>query len=161
MSFNQNDTTKKFIEEVETLVKSGQVASYKEIAEKIGLHTTALHLIQKGERNVPTKHYNNFTKLYVREQEDSFKEKYILLLEKQLKEKETLLRIMQERFDELLSNLVTVKANQLVFAAIQKGYQEWWVEQYPPKGKSVNQAKQSLEKKLTTTLERLEREGIS
>lgn len=64
MDFKQNDRTKKFIIEVESLIQSGIEPSYKTIADKIGWHNNSLSLAMKGKRNVPPEIYKVFLEIF-------------------------------------------------------------------------------------------------
>jgi transcriptional regulator with XRE-family HTH domain len=112
MPIDQNDMTKIFVESVKNLVDSGEIKTYKEIADKIGLHRNALHLILKGERNVPPPQFKKFNEIYITQQNAprqevigdaplDYKEKYIALLEKTLAEQEVNKKALERELAEM------------------------------------------------------------
>lgn len=104
--FNQDDKTKKFVEQVKSLVNSGVEPTYKAIAEKIGWHSNSLSVTLKGGRNVPFEIYKKFLEIYKLEEngkaesdETAFKDRYIALLEQQIKDRDRQLAELKDRMD--------------------------------------------------------------
>jgi transcriptional regulator with XRE-family HTH domain len=87
------------------------------------------------------------------EKSDYWKDKYIALLEKQLE--------YAQDFNSIKVSLEEIIANQIVIAAAQHGYQEWWVDQWPHKGKNAKQAQRELVDRVKATVARIEKEGMS
>jgi hypothetical protein len=64
MAFSQNALSKKFVEEVKSLVKSGKAGKAKDIAAKLDYNYSALIQILGANRNVPDHVYQKFTETY-------------------------------------------------------------------------------------------------
>lgn len=64
MPFEPNDKTRKFIRQARTLVDSGQVGGYKEIADAIDWDRTAVSNVINGRRNIPPEVFKRFTDVY-------------------------------------------------------------------------------------------------
>jgi hypothetical protein len=105
MSFNQDDKTKKFLQQAKNLVESGIEPTYKAIAEKIGWNHNSFSLTVNGRRNVPYEVYKKFTEVYKPEEENTpeddsdYKAKYIAMLERQVKEQARQLSELKDRMD--------------------------------------------------------------
>lgn len=127
--FNQDDKTKKFVEQVKTLVNKGIEPTYKAIAEKVGWHNNSLSVTMKGGRNVPFDVYKKFLEIYKLEEESlpendsDYKAKYVAMLERQVKEQARQLSELKDRMDsrtlqitdqteKIQANLATMLLNQ-------------------------------------------------
>lgn len=64
MALTPKEKTKKFIEQVESLIDSGVVPSYVEIVDSIEWNRSALSNVINGRRNVPNDVYKRFTDVY-------------------------------------------------------------------------------------------------
>jgi hypothetical protein len=127
MAFIQDTKSKKFVEQVKTLVNKGVEPTYKAIAEKIGWHNNSLSVTMKGGRNVPFDVYKKFLEVYKLEEENekkadseesAYKDKYIALLEQQIKDQTRQLAELKERVDartlQLQDQINKVTANLAV-----------------------------------------------
>lgn len=98
MSNTPNQVTKKFKEQVETLISEGVVANQQEIVNVLNWNKSQMSQAMRGAKNIPLAVYRKFTSHYrltpsteslVNEQETSygsdFKDRYIASLEKQNK----------------------------------------------------------------------------
>jgi transcriptional regulator with XRE-family HTH domain len=142
MPIDQNDITKIFVESVKNLIESGEVKTQQEIADQIDLHRNALHLILKGERNIPPPKFKKFREIYITKQNaprqetikdpvDDYKDRYIALLEKTLadeeKQKKALIRELElvktqmQNFEKkVFSNLEEYRADAAALLAYLK-----------------------------------------
>lgn len=64
MAFIPKEKTKKFIDQVNSLVDSGIVPSYLELADNIDWNRSAMSNVINGRRNVPNDVYKRFTDVY-------------------------------------------------------------------------------------------------
>lgn len=64
MNFSPNDKTQKFIRQAKSLVTSGKVPSYLEIADAIEWDRSALSNVINKRRNIPPEVYLRFTNIY-------------------------------------------------------------------------------------------------
>lgn len=90
-----------------------------------------------------------------------YQEKYIRLLEQQVEERNNLVKILEDYLKEMVVNLKELKANQLLSAAAQQGYHEFWIESAPPQGMKKEAAKKALNHKVDEALRRLEEQSTS
>jgi predicted ribosome quality control (RQC) complex YloA/Tae2 family protein len=118
MNFKQDDKTKKFVEQVKTLVNKGIEPTYKTIAERIGWHSNSLSVAIKGGRNVPYEVYKKFLEIYKEEseaEETDWRDEQISLLKEQnlfLREQvQDLRERMDARTAQLQSQLEQVARN--------------------------------------------------
>jgi hypothetical protein len=123
MAFIQDSKSKKFVEQVKTLVNKGVEPTYKAIAEKIGWHNNSLSVTMKGGRNVPFDVYRKFLEVYKLEEENekkadseesAYKDKYIALLEQQIKDQTALIAELKDRID---ARTLQITSNQDKLAA--------------------------------------------
>lgn len=164
MSFNQNDRSKKFAEEVKTIVESAKEPTYKAIAEKLKWNNNALHLVIKGERNVPNDVYRRYTEIYnIKDENEDYKDLYI----EQLKEMNTLLKKRVTDLERVFSQLTAiektiaeVRTDMGMMAALQRGYQEYWAEHYHPKNVSPAEVVKTIRSKAFSSLQKIQKEGI-
>lgn len=149
MQKDQDDLTKTFVESVKLLIRNGDVKTQKEIADRIGLHVNSMHLILKGERNVPPVRFRHFMEVYrnllqkdsTLVEEVDYRDRYIALLEKNLEEMEDEKKALETGLNEIRSILTNINLGKLAQdTAIAKAYAKalWLV---------VIQHRQALENK--------------
>jgi transcriptional regulator with XRE-family HTH domain len=136
MPIDQNDITKIFVESVKNLIESGEVKTQQEIAEKIDLHRNALHLILKGERNVPAQKFKKFREIYMMQQNATkmevvkdtpvdYKEKYIALLEKTVEDQDKANQALKRELEKMNNK---IDAFERDVKASLAGYVEFAIE---------------------------------
>lgn len=166
MSFKQNDRSKEFVEKVKSLVESAEEPTFKAIADKLKWNSNALHLVIKGQRNVPADVYKKYTEIYKigvsgeTSNNVDFQDKYIALLEKRNHELEEARKTLLEKVSSIEQTLIQMRTDMGVMAALQKGYQEYWAEYYPPKNSKPDEALKRIHSKALSSLKKIQQEGI-
>jgi hypothetical protein len=155
--FNQDDKTKKFVEQVKTLVNTGAEPTYKAIAEKIGWHSNSLSVTLKGGRNVPFDIYKKFLEIYkLGENEkppsddEGYKDRYIQLLEQQLHDRDRQLSELKLRMDsrtlEINQQIESLSKNLAAHdrvARLALGYCKFLYQRWGPVEYRLNQLLES------------------
>jgi predicted DNA-binding transcriptional regulator len=163
MGFTLDSRTKNFIREVNNLVEKGVVKNYAEVIKEIGYNKTAMSSVMNGKLNIPTHIYAKFKDVYKESFPGDYRDEHIALLKDQNQFLKERINELQRKLDELTAiekTLNEVRNDMGVMAALQKGYQEYWAEHYPPKNVKPENVIKEIHNRAFSSLEKIQKEGI-
>jgi phage shock protein A len=95
--------------------------------------------------------------------EADWRDEHIALLKDQNQFLRERINELQRKLDELTAiekTLNEVRNDMGVMAALQKGYQEYWAEHYPPKNVKPENVIKEIHNRAFSSLEKIQKEGI-
>lgn len=165
---NLDHKTKDFLKKIDLLIAKGEIKNHAEVVTTLNWNKSVMSSVKNGSLTVPQHIYNKFKEVYSdqiaalvetknpNQDDQDYKDKYIALLEQRIK----YLEMTSERFTVIEKVLSEVRVDMGIMAAMQKGYQEYWAEHYPPKGVKSAEVLKNIHSKALSSLQKIEKEGI-
>lgn len=169
----QDHKTKDFLRKIDLLIERGVVKNHAEVVVTLNWNKSVMSSVKTGQLLVPQHIYNKFKEVYAEQlnsiapkpvlnnnADEDFQTKYIALLEKRNHELEEARKTLLEKVSSIEQTLIQMRTDMGVMAALQKGYQEYWAEYYPPKNSKPDEALKRIHSKALLSLKKIQQEGI-